>query len=312
MSGPPSIVLSEVSRWYGDVLAVNQVTAELGPGVVGLLGPNGAGKSTLLKVVTGMLKPSLGSVSLCGSDPARDPSVMRRVGLVPEQDPLYPHASALEVVTYLTRLHGFPAREAKERATRALAHVGLADDMHRSVAGYSKGMRQRAKLAQALVHEPDVLVLDEPLNGLDPTGRRAYAEIVRGLGDEGRLVVVASHLLHEVESMARRVVMMDHGRVVADGTVHEIRADLSDRPHGLEIATGRPRDLARVLVALSGVGRVDVVHAGLKVWTTRPDDVLDALVRASSSDGIAVDSFAPLDESLEAVFRYVTGSGGQP
>lgn len=309
MSAAPSIVLSDVSRWYDDVLAVNQVTAEMGPGVTALLGPNGAGKSTLLKVVTGMLHPSLGTVSLCGSDPARNPAVMRRVGLVPEQDPLYAAASALAVVTYLTRLHGFSAHEARVSATRALEKVGLAGDMHRSVAGYSKGMRQRAKLAQALVHEPDVLILDEPLNGLDPTGRRTYSDVVRSLGDEGRCVVVASHLLHEVEMMARRVVMMDHGRVVAEGTVAEIRADLSDRPHGILVRTARARDLARVLVAVAGVGRLEFVHGGLTVWTTRPDDLLDALAASAEADGIAVESFAPLDEDLEAVFKYVTRAG---
>jgi ABC-2 type transport system ATP-binding protein len=305
VSDAPAIVLDDVSRWYGEVLAVNGVTGTFGPGVTALLGPNGAGKSTLLKVVTGMMRPSLGTVTLCGRDPARDPAVMRRVGLVPEQDPVYPHASALAVTTYLTRLQGFPAREAATRARAVLERVGLSGAMERSVAGYSKGMRQRAKLAQALVHEPDVLVLDEPLNGLDPVGRREVVELVRSFAAEGRCVVVSSHVLHEVETMARRVILLDHGRVIAQGTVAEIRREMSDRPLAVVLKTPDPRGMARALVGLEGVRRVDVAPGGLQVWTSRPDDLFDALPGLAAS-GVAVDSFQPVDEDLEAVFQYLT------
>jgi ABC-2 type transport system ATP-binding protein len=306
----PSIRLDDVSRWYGDVLAVNGVTGEFGPGVSALLGPNGAGKSTLLKVVTGMLRPSLGTVSVCGRDPVRDPAVMRRVGLVPEQDPVYPHASALDVVTYLTRLHGFSAHEARTRARATLERVGLAGAMERSVAGYSKGMRQRAKLAQALAHDPDLLILDEPLNGLDPVGRREIVGLVRSFAEEGRCVVVSSHVLHEVETMARRVFLLDHGRVIAQGTVAEIRRELSDRPLAVVLRTPDARAAARAIVALDGVRRLDVVPGGLHVWTTRPDDLFDA-VPALVSAGVRVDGFQPVDEDLEAVFQYLT-SGAAP
>jgi ABC-2 type transport system ATP-binding protein len=305
---PPSIRLDGVSKWYGDVLAVNEVTTEFGPGVTGLLGPNGAGKSTMLKLVTGMLAPSLGAVTLCGEPPFSSPHVHRRLGLVPEQDPVYARASALEVTTYLTRLHGFPRGEAAARARAALERVGLAEAMGRPVQGYSKGMRQRAKLAQALAHDPDVLVLDEPLNGLDPVGRRDMTAAIRALGEEGRCVLVSSHVLHEVESMTHRVLLLDHGRVIADGTVAEIRRDLSDRPLTIRVETPAAREVARRLVALPGVLRVDVdrEETAVELLTSRPDDVFREIARLVTEERVPVRSFRPTDESLEAVFRYLT------
>ena len=305
-SAASPIVLEGLSKWYGDVLAVNEVSAEFGPGVTGLLGPNRAGKSTLIKVLTGMLAPSLGRVRLLGADPFTSPSVMRRVGLVPEQDPVYVGASAFEVVSYLTRLHGFSRADAAARARDTLERVGLGAAMDRSVAGYSKGMRQRAKLAQALAHEPDVLVLDEPMNGLDPVGRREITDVIRALGAEGRCVLVSSHVLHEIEAMTRRVLMMDHGRVVADGTIQEIRRDLSDRPHAITIETRAPRDVALRLLALDGVQRVEVGPSSVSVLTTRPDDLFAEVARLVVEERLPVAEFRPTDESLEAVFRYVT------
>lgn len=303
---PPTISLDRVSKWYGDVLAVNEVSAEFGPGVTGLLGPNGAGKSSLIKVITGMLHPSIGTVLVGGLSPFDHPQVMRRVGLVPEQDPIYPRATAYEVTAYLTRLQGFSAGEAAARARTTLDRVGLSAAMDRPVQGYSKGMRQRAKLAQALVHDPDVLILDEPLNGLDPVGRREITALIHDLGAEGRCVLVSSHVLHEVEGMTRRILMMDHGRVIADGTVEEIRRDLSDRPLTVRVDTRTPRELSMRLIGLDGVRRVDVESDGVTVMTTRPNDLFDALARLSADEELPVDGFRPTDESLEAVFRYLT------
>jgi len=303
---PPSIRLDRLSKWYGDVLAVNEVSAEFGPGVTGLLGPNGAGKSTLLKCVTGMLAPSLGGASVCGEAPFGAPHVMRRVGLVPEQDPIYPGASAFEVTTYLTRLHGFSRADAAARATSVLERVGLGAAMDRPVRGYSKGMRQRAKLAQALAHDPDVLILDEPLNGLDPLGRRDIVALIHEFGAQGRCVLVSSHVLHEVESMTRRVLLMDHGRVIADGTIAEIRRDLSDRPLTVRIETTAARELARRIVALDGVERIDVGATGVLVMTKRPNDLFSALADFAADDRLPIGGYGPTDESLEAVFRYLT------
>jgi ABC-2 type transport system ATP-binding protein len=305
-STPPVIRLDRLSKWYGDVLAVNEVSAEFGPGVTGLLGPNGAGKSSLLKCVTGMLAPSLGTVTVCGEAPFDRPHVMRRVGLVPEQDPTYAGATAFEVTVYLTRLHGFSAGEASARAHAVLERVGLSGAMDRPVRGYSKGMRQRAKLAQALAHEPDVLILDEPLNGLDPVARREIVALIHDLGAEGRCLLVSSHVLHEVESMTRRVLLMDHGRMIADGTISEIRRDLSDRPLSVRIESSAPRELAKRIVALDGVARIDVGALDVLVWTNRPNDLFAGLAAWSNDDRIPIGGYGPTDESLEAVFRYLT------
>ena len=304
MSGA-AIEIRETSRWYGDVLAVNDVTTDVGPGVTGLLGPNGAGKSTLLKLALGMLRPSLGSIRLDGEDPFDNAAVMRRVGLCPEQDAFYPGASALAMVAYLTRLHGLPAAEAKARARTALERVGLAAAMDRAVDGYSKGMRQRAKVAQALAHDPDVLVLDEPLNGLDPVARRDMTALIRELGAEGRTVLVSSHVLHEIEAMTRRVLMLDQGRVVAEGTVDDIRRDLADRPLAVRVESDDPRALAHRLLDVEGISRLDLAREALVVLSTRPDDLFRAL-SAAAAEGLSVRRYHPLDESLEAVFRYLT------
>jgi ABC-2 type transport system ATP-binding protein len=306
MSAGPAIALDDVSKWYGDVLAVNELTAEIGPGVTGVLGPNGAGKSTLLKVIVGMLAPSLGTARICGVDPFGTPAVMRRVGLVPEQDPAYPRAAVLDVVAYLTRLHGVPAREARERARGALERVGLAQALGRAVTTFSKGMRQRAKLAQAIVHEPDVLILDEPMNGLDPIGRREITDVIRELGSRGCCVLVSSHVLHEVEAMTRRVLLMDHGRLIADGTVAEIRHDLSDTPSVVRVRTSAPRDLARRLLEQDSTSNVEIGLDSVEVTTTRPDALFAELARLAVDAGVPIEAFHPTDESLEAVFGYLT------
>ena len=305
-ASPPSISLDAVSRWYGEVLGLNEVTVEFGPGVTGLLGPNGAGKSTMLKLVCGMLRPDLGVVRVCGITPFNHPAVMRRVGLCPEQDAFYPKASALDVVTYLTRLHGFPAGEARNRARRALERAGLAEALGRSVAGFSKGMRQRFKLAQALAHEPDVYVLDEPLNGLDPPGRRAYSEVIRELADGGCCVVVSSHVLHEVDALARRIVVLNAGRILADGTAREIRQELAHVPLQVRIDTPSRQVLAAALVTVAGVRRVELTETGLVVLTQDAPALLDRLAALASRPDVEVQTVVPLDEDLESVFRYLT------
>jgi len=306
VNAAPGISVDAVSMWYGDVLAVNEVSAEFGPGVTGLLGPNGAGKSTLLKVVVGMLRPRLGAVTVLGETPFDNPSVMRRVGLCPEQDAVYVGVTAMEMLTYLTRLHGYPRGDASVRARDALVRVGLEAAMDRPVAGYSKGMRQRVKLAQALAHGPDVVILDEPLNGLDPVARRDVVALIRSLGEEGRCVLVSSHVLHEVEAMTRRVLMMAHGRVVADGTIEEIRRDLSDRPLAVEIQTTDPRAVARRALELPGVRRLDLGPTSVQVLTTKPVELFLALPAFGAAAGVPITSWRPVDESLEAVFRYLT------
>ncbi len=305
-SAPAEIKLDRVSKWYGEVLGLNEVTAEFGPGVSGLLGPNGAGKSTLLKLIGGMLNPSLGRVRVCGMAPVSQPGVMRRIGFVPEQDAVYSKNDVLSVITYFTRLQGFTAREARKLARHALERVGLGQVMDRSAEGFSKGMRQRAKLAQALAHGPDVLVLDEPLNGLDPPGRREYSAQLSALGDAGCCVLVSSHILHEVQDVARRIVVLHAGRVLAEGTAREIRQDLSEFPLTVRVDTPAPRDLAAHLVALEGVKRVEPSETGVEVLTSQSADLFEKVNALAASGEVPVSAIVPLDEDLEAVFRYLT------
>jgi ABC-2 type transport system ATP-binding protein len=308
MSGrpPPSIALESVSKWYGEVLGLNEVDVTFEAGVAGLLGPNGAGKSTMLKLIAGMLRPDLGTIRVCGETTFDNAPVMRRVGLCPEQDALYPAASAWDVVSYLTRLQGFPRSEARARARRALERAGLAEDLKRSVGGFSKGMRQRFKLAQALAHDPDVLILDEPLNGLDPPGRRDFTEIIRELADEGRCVLVSSHILHEVESLARRIVVIHAGRLLADGSPGEIRKELSNFPLQVRVDTPDVRTLAADLAHLAGIRRLELGTRGLTVLTDDAAGLLDHVSKRAAEGAVAIDALLPMDEDLESVFRYLT------
>jgi ABC-2 type transport system ATP-binding protein len=302
----PSVTLEAVSKWYGDVVGLNEVTATFGPGVTGLLGPNGAGKSTLMKLACGMLRPSLGTVRVAGLPPFGCPEVMRRVGLCPEQDAAYPGAGVLDVLTYLTRLHGIPRREARDRSRAALGRVGLGHVLDRSATTFSKGMRQRAKLAQAFVHDPDVLILDEPLNGLDPSGRRELRQVIRALGDEGRCVVVSSHVLHEVEGLASQVFFLDSGRVLAEGTVAEIRAQLPEYPLAIRVETPDADRLAPLLAAAPSVRRLERIPGGLEILAAHPDAFFHLIADVVAREGLRVESLAPVDDDLEAVFRYLT------
>ncbi|MEZ6008362.1 MAG: ABC transporter ATP-binding protein [Planctomycetota bacterium] len=303
----PAVVLDRVSRWYGDVLGVNEISLEIGPGVTGLLGPNGAGKSTLIKLICGFLKPELGTIRVHGHDPFTNRAVQRDIGLCPEQDAAPTGQSALGYLTYLNRLQGFARDPAKKLAEMTLDHVGLGGAMKRSVSQYSKGMRQRFKLAQAIAHEPHVVVLDEPMNGLDPPSRRDFADAIRRLGGEGRCVLVSSHVLHEVESVAERIVVMQRGRMLADGTPRDLRAELAEVPLTVRITTTAPADLAERLVALEGVRDVERGSDLLQVRTTRADALFDTLAALAAEEGAPrILSAEPVDESLEAVFEYLT------
>ncbi len=300
------IQLDRVSKWYGEVMALNEVSAEFGPGVTGLLGPNGAGKSTLIKMICGMLRPNLGQILVSGKTPFSRPGVMRDIGLCPEQDAVYPHTSAWSALTYLTRLQGFGAKDARTGARRALERVGLENDLGRSVGGYSKGMRQRFKLAQALAHDPSVIVLDEPLNGLDPPGRRMFADLIRALGAEGRCVLVSSHILHEVAPVAKRIVVLNFGRVLADGTSRELRRELPEFPLTIRLDTPTPARLAAQLVAVDGARRIEHVAGGIEVLTIKPAEFFDAVTAIATGGDIEIGAVTPMDEDLEAVFRYLT------
>ena len=302
----PVVDFDGVSKWYGNVIGLNKVTLQIGRGITGLLGPNGAGKSTLLQLATGQLRPSQGRVRVLGQRPWDNPRLNRRVGLCPEQDALYERMTGREFVTALARLGGLSAREAIEAADSAIERVGLTTQANRAVGGYSKGMRQRIKLAQALVHDPEVLFLDEPLSGTDPVIRRELIEIILGAAAEGRAVVLSSHVLYEVQAITPRIALIHRGRLVATGDLREIR-DLIDRhPHRIVLRSTRPRDLAAALVKHDDVVGVEVRRddGALLVETDRPDVFYDRLADLAL-DGLPIDEVYSDDDNLEAVFRYL-------
>ena len=244
----PVIVTEHLSKWYGQVIGLNDVTLTIGGGVTGLLGPNGAGKSTLLKLITGQIKPSKGTVRILGEPVWGNAGIYLRMGVCPEQDAFYDRMTGHEWVTALLRLHGFGEREAADAAFSALEQVDLTDAADKRIGAYSKGMRQRVKLAQAIAHEPDLLVLDEPLSGMDPLARRKTIRMLRSWAAAGRNVIVSSHVLHEVEALTSDILLMHHGRVLAEGNVHQIRDLIDEHPHTVCMRTRQPRALARQLV----------------------------------------------------------------
>ncbi len=294
-----------VAKWYGRVIGLVDVAVEIGPGVTGLLGPNGAGKSTFLKLLTGQLTPSQGAVRLLGKDPFRAPSVHTRVGFVPEQDAFYDDMTGRAFVRYLVRLHGYGAAEAARRAEVALERVGLVDVAGRRIRTYSKGMRQRIKLAQAIAHEPEVLILDEPLTGMDPVARRRTMDLIREFTARGATVIVSSHVLHEVEAMTSQVVLLHQGRVLARGGKDEIRHEISRYPHQIRLRSSRPRDLARELLRLPGVVGVHLADGALRVETRYPDELYDRLPHVVLEQKLPVDALEVEDASLDAIFEYL-------
>jgi ABC-2 type transport system ATP-binding protein len=295
-----------ISKWFGQKVALSDVTVGFGPGVTGLLGPNGAGKTTLLRVLTGLQVPSQGEVLVLGIDPRRDRSIYRRVALVPEDEAVYPDLTAREFVTLRARLAACSEpREAAERALEAVAMTPAAD---RHVGGFSKGMRQRTKVAAALVADPEVLVLDEPLNGADPVQRAQLIDLFVRLGREGRTVIVSSHVLIEVERMTHQVVAMVDGRLAAVGRIDDLRAAMTDRPRLVTVATDRPRDLASTVMAIDGVQGVHLAGARIDVTTADPVHLAHALPMAARAAGIRITEIRPADESMEQVFRYLVES----
>ena len=300
-----AIVVDGVARWFRDRVAVADVSFVAGPGVTGLLGHNGAGKTTILRLLAGFTTPSRGTVRILGADPRREPSVYRRVGLVPDGDGLWPFLTAHQAVTLLARLRDVPDPAAA--AHRALATVGLDDVGGRRLAGFSKGMRQGVKLAQALVHDPDVLLLDEPLNGLDPARRRAFVELVQHLGASGKTVIVSSHVLHEVERMAPRVVVFVNGKLVAEGSTLGIRELIQDRPRTIRVDAGpATRGLAQQLIGENLIEGVRFDDGALVADTTEVERFSRRLPALAREAGATLRRVEPLGDDLESVYSYLT------
>ena len=304
-SSPPVISARSLSYWYGEVIGINEISVDIGPGVTGLLGPNGAGKSTLLKVLTGQLKPGTGTVQINDQPVWNHAETFADIGFVPEQDSFYEEMTGRQFVTYLTRLQGYPESGARTLADRAIETVGLTDERDRPISEYSKGMRQRIKFAQAIAHQPDVIFLDEPLNGTDPVGRHHLIELVKKLGDEGKTVLVSSHILEEIERMTSDILLIHKGRVLADGNIYEIRELIDEHPHTIYIDCEKPREFARVLLEYDDVIRVEVLDGGCRIATREPNDCYDRIPRLAIAHDVGLHGFHSPDNDLNAVFRYL-------
>jgi ABC-2 type transport system ATP-binding protein len=297
------IQLTDVSKRFGDLVAVSDVSFDVGPGVTALLGPNGAGKSTVLRLAAGLAVPSKGTVRLFGADPRSDIDLARRIGLVPQQETLFESQTAGQFVGLAARLQGVD--EPNRAAHRALETVEMDPDETRPLSTYSKGMRQRVKLAQALVHDPDIVVLDEPLTGLDPRQRLHMIKLFHDLGETGKCILVSSHVLDEVARIGSRVLVIAQGRLVAEGDFHEIRALMDDRPLRIRVGTNRPRELARGLLELDPVVGVSLTDSGVEVDAVDARVVGAAVARIARDHDASLDELEPLDDDLEAVFKYL-------
>lgn len=305
---PPdaTIVVHDIAKWFGDVVAVNGVTFAVRPGVTALLGPNGAGKSTVLRMLCGLTGASQGTVRVLGVDPRTDLEVTRQIGVAPQQEGVFEVHTALEFVRATAVLNGVEHADAKARA--AIETVELDADDPRRIGTYSKGMRQRVKLAQAMVHDPTVLLLDEPLSGLDPRQRMRMVEIVHRLGEEGRTVVVSSHVLDEVQRFGSRVLVMAQGRLAAEGDFRAIRDLIDDRPHQIRLRSSDPHALAAALLEarlVSGL-RMEGTDTVI-VDTSEVHAFRRQLAALAHRAGLGLTEVQPLDEDLESVFRYVVG-----
>jgi ABC-2 type transport system ATP-binding protein len=302
-----SLVAAEhVSKWYGQVIGLNDVTLTVPAGITGLLGPNGAGKSTFMKLVTGQLKPSKGTISVLGEPIWQNPDIYFRIGFCPEQDAFYERMTGLEWVTALVRLNGGTDSAAAAAAARALDLVDLSEAAHKKIGAYSKGMRQRVKMAQALAHDPDLLILDEPLSGMDPLARRKTIKLIRDWGRAGRSVIVSSHILHEIESMTSNILLINQGRILAEGDVHQIRDLIDEHPHTVHIRAEQPRALAREFLASADVLSLRFEDDAVIVQTGKPDLFYAQLTAlAASNDLGAIREVTSPDDNLQAVFQYL-------
>lgn len=304
----PVLQAKDLSRWYGEVIGLNGVTFETGEGIVGLLGPNGSGKSTMLNMITGQLRPSGGVIRVLGEEPWANRALMGRIGFVPEIDTFWEWMSGLDFVTRLTRLHGHDKDEAERRAREALTTVQLQEEAWtRPLGTYSRGMRQKTKIAQAIAHDPKLLVLDEPLTGSDPVSRRHLNDVVKQMAAKGVRVIFSSHILHEVEALTEEVLVLSRGRLVARGKVGAIRALIDEHPHRVRLGVSDPRTFAREVIHEKGVVSVRFGPApdALVVETRDPDRFHERVPQLCLEKGLRLTHLSSPDANLQAVFDYL-------
>jgi ABC-2 type transport system ATP-binding protein len=303
------IAADHVSKWYGQVIGLNDVVLKVQAGITGLLGPNGAGKSTLMKLITGQLKPSKGALTVLGEPIWHNAPIYGRMGFCPEQDAFYERMTGLEWVTALVGLNGRGEAASRDMAARALDTVGLSDVGDKRIGAYSKGMRQRVKLAQAIAHDPELLILDEPLSGMDPMVRRKIIRLIKDWGRAGKSIVVSSHILHEIEAMTSNIVLINQGRIIAEGNVHQIRDLIDEHPHTVYVRADATRELARQFLTDDHVLSLKFEDGAVVVQTGRPDVFYSRLTElAASGESGAIHEVTSPDDNLQAVFQYLVKS----
>ena len=299
-----SIQVDEVSKWFGSVVAVNDVSLEVLPGITGLLGPNGAGKTTLLYMISGLSKCSKGAIRVLGEPTRENPDLYRRVGFMPEHESVYPFMTGRQLVEMSAKMHGLPS--VSEPVDRAISLVGLEDAQNRALGGYSRGMRQRMRLAATLVHDPDIIVLDEPLNGTDPRQRIEFQDTMEQLASEGCTILISSHILEEVETLAERILLMISGKLAASGDFRAIRAKLDEHAYQVRIVVDSPRAMASAIVGMDSIDSVSVAEDGsLLVLSRNVAELQTTLPRLAKENGIRLTRLEPMDESLESLFEYM-------
>jgi ABC-2 type transport system ATP-binding protein len=299
----------KLSKWYGNILGISDINLEIKPGITGLLGPNGAGKSTFLKLAAGQLKPKIGSLQIFGENVFGNHRLFKRIGFCPEHDSAYMEMSGWQFVLLLSRLHGFAPSAAAAMSEKALATVGLIESKDRAIKGYSFGMRQRLRLASSILHEPELLMLDEPLRGIDPLWRIKIIQLIKEYEKQGKTVIVSSHILPEIEVMTNEIVLIHQGKIFAKGDIQHIRGLIDSHPHQVSIHCPQPRQLAAKLINSEFVLNIDfdAQGHGLTVKTNQRDHFFSALMRLIVEDKLAVEEITSPDDNLQAVFDYLIG-----
>jgi ABC-2 type transport system ATP-binding protein len=312
ISNDPMIIFDDVSKFYGEILGVNRVNLQIAPGITSLVGPNGAGKSTLMNLMTGLLRPTRGAITILGIPTDRPEKLFRKLGYCTQFDSFPRGLTGREFVKAFLLVHGFSQQQADELTLVALERVNLLDAADRKVAAYSKGMRQRIRLAQSIAHQPSVLILDEPLNGLDPMVRAETIALFRKLASEGLHLIISSHILHEVDMMSDRVVLINNGYIVAEGNIHGVRDEMEEHPMQILIRCDQPAKLAAQVFAEDSVveARLHEDRRGLFVKSRDADRFYLLLNRVVSEGEINIETIAPVDDDLSAVYQYLIGSEG--
>lgn len=307
MENQPIVQATHLSKWYGQIIGINDITLSIKAGVTGLLGPNGAGKSTLLKLMTGQLRPSKGTLTVLGEPVWNNPALNRRIGYCPDQDTFYESMTGFEFVRFLALLNGYAREEAEARTMKVIETVDLVEAKDKRIGAYSKGMRQRIKFAQALVHSPELLFLDEPLTGMDPIGRRQTLRLIKALAESGTSLIVSSHILHEIEAMTNTILLIHHGRILAEGNISDIRELIDEHPHNVYLRCNKPRLLASICVGFPDVASVkfESLDGGMVIETLKPDDFYSRLPEIVMANDVQVEQLYSPDDNLQAVFKYL-------